>query len=118
MTKEELWQTVLSEMELKISPAHFATWFKDTCLSSMKNQEVEIAVPTNFAKEWFANKYHRSIFTIIKNSLPGLKKIDYITAKLSQSPSIFKKDISPISQNKNHPTVPGTAYGRGFGIRG
>lgn len=102
MTKEELWQTVLNEMELKISPAHFATWFKDTCLSSLKNQEVEIAVPTNFAKEWFANKYHKSIFKIIKSSCPSLKKINYITAvKPSQLPSTPKKDASPIPQNRN-----------------
>lgn len=102
-TKEDIWQTVLNEMELKISPANFATWFKDTCISSFKNKEVEIAVPSDFAKEWFVNKYHKLIFKILKINLPDLKKIEYITVRPlpSQSLPTFKKQTPPIFQNKN-----------------
>jgi len=100
MTKEELWQTVLNEMELKISPANFATWFKDTSISSLKNQQIEIAVPSDFAKEWFTNKYHALIFKILKNKIQSLKKIEYITVGPFQTISTAQKQIQNISQGK------------------
>lgn len=101
VNREELWQAVLNEMELKVSPANFATWFKDTCISSVKNRQVEIAVPSDFAKEWFINKYHKSIFKILKNNLHELKKIEYITLGSAQNPPAAKKPTLVASQNKN-----------------
>ncbi len=70
MTKEELWQKILNEVELEISPANFATWFKNTFSSYIKNDELKIAVPTDFAKERFANKYHKLIFKLLKMRIP------------------------------------------------
>lgn len=101
MNKEELWQTVLSEMELEISPTHFATWFKDTSILSIANKRAEIAVPNNFAKEWFANKYHKLIFKILKGDIKDLKKIDYVTVGTSHPASPQKKETSPVFRNAN-----------------
>ncbi|PIS35531.1 MAG: chromosomal replication initiator protein DnaA [Parcubacteria group bacterium CG08_land_8_20_14_0_20_38_56] len=100
MTNEELWQIVLNEMELKISQANFATWFKETSISSIKNGVAVIAVPSDFAKEWFVNKYHKTIFEIIKKFFPDLKTVGYLL-KQQQAPQDFKKQAHFITQNKN-----------------
>ncbi|PIQ92637.1 MAG: chromosomal replication initiator protein DnaA [Parcubacteria group bacterium CG11_big_fil_rev_8_21_14_0_20_39_14] len=100
MTNEELWQIVLNEMELKISQANFATWFKETSISSIKNGVAVIAVPSDFAKEWFVNKYHKTIFEIIKKFFPDLKTVGYLL-KQQQTPQDFKKQAHFITQNKN-----------------
>jgi len=52
MTREELWQAVLAQIQLNISQANFATWFKNTEIISQKNGEVLVLVPNSFAKEW------------------------------------------------------------------
>ena len=57
MNKEEIWQAVLAQIQLSISPANFATWFKNTSVISYKDGQVIISVPNSFAKEWLENKY-------------------------------------------------------------
>ncbi|MDO8513627.1 MAG: chromosomal replication initiator protein DnaA [bacterium] len=77
MSPEEIWQTVLGEMELSISKANFTTWFRGTRILEQDDRNIVIAVPNNFSKEWLHNKYNPQISQIIKKSLPDLQKIDY-----------------------------------------
>jgi len=81
---QEIWQTVLGEMELSVSKANFTTWFKGTRILEITDKVVTIGVPNNFTKEWLQNKYNIQISDIIRRSIPKLKKIDYrITSPLS-----------------------------------
>jgi len=77
MTKEELWQAVLAQIQLNISQANFATWFKNTEIVSFKEGGVIIAVPNSFAKEWLENKYGKTIFKILYNLDKEIKEVNY-----------------------------------------
>ena len=68
MDTQELWQTALGELELQLSKADFTTWFKDTFISEITRDKVVIAVPNNFTKTWFENKYHRDILKSIQRA--------------------------------------------------
>ena len=81
MTQEEIWQSVLAQIQLNISRANFATWFKDTKVLDIKGGQAVILVPNSFAKEWLENKYHKSIFRILHNLNEGIKDIKYIVNK-------------------------------------
>jgi chromosomal replication initiator protein len=81
MTQEEIWQSVLAQIQLNISQANFATWFKDTRVLDIKEGQAIILVPNSFAKEWLESKYHKSIFKIIHNLNEGIKEIKYIVNK-------------------------------------
>jgi chromosomal replication initiator protein len=81
MTQEEIWQSVLAQIQLNISRANFATWFKDTKVLDIKEGQAVILVPNSFAKEWLENKYHKSIFKILHNLNEGIKDIKYIVNK-------------------------------------
>lgn len=61
MTNEELWQAALGELELALSRASFATWFKNTFISSFENNRIIISVPNLIYKSWFENKYNNEI---------------------------------------------------------
>src|SRR3989344_1518359 len=39
MTKDELWQAVLGELELTLSRANFITWFKNTFIVAEENEK-------------------------------------------------------------------------------
>lgn len=67
MNTHELWQAVLGELELKLSKAHFTTWFRNTFISEYRNGEVIIGVPSNFTQSWLEKKYHREIMESLQN---------------------------------------------------
>jgi len=81
MNETDLWQAVLAQIQLNISPANFATWFKNTEILKQKEGEVVISVPNSFAKEWLEKKYNKMIFKIIHSLNEEIKTIRYIVGK-------------------------------------
>jgi chromosomal replication initiator protein len=77
MEKNEIWQSVLAQIQLMTSPANFATWFQNTKISSFENGKVTISVPNSFVKEWLQQKYDKIIFKILKSLVPEIKEINY-----------------------------------------
>lgn len=75
MTNEEIWQAVLGEVELAVSPANFVTWFKNTSIISIESGRVNIRVPNGFAKEWLENKYNRYILNALRNFIEDIHEI-------------------------------------------
>jgi len=78
MTLEELWQAVLAQIQLNISPANFTTWFKNTSIANIKDGVVEIATSNNFTKEWLEQKYNKNIFKILHELDKNIKEVKYI----------------------------------------
>ncbi|MDP2926534.1 MAG: chromosomal replication initiator protein DnaA [bacterium] len=96
MTNEELWQTVLAQIQLVISPANFATWFKQTAIVSQKDGEMIVSVPNSFSREWLKNKYHKLITRIINDQDNRIKEIKYAVGSVVQT----------TPERKTNPTVP------------
>jgi len=93
MTKEELWQAVLAQLQLNISPANFATWFKNTEIISKEEYRVVVSAPNSFAKEWLEQKYGKPILKVL-HSLDGeVKEVKYTVGKVGLK--IFKKTPTP-----------------------
>jgi len=84
MTKEDLWQAALAQLQFKISPANFATWLKNTYILSKKDGELIVSVPNNFSKEWLENKYHKTIFQILRGLDIEVKQVTYAVGALPQ----------------------------------
>jgi chromosomal replication initiator protein len=75
MGNEELWQSVLAEIELSISKAQFITWFKDTTILSNQDGRVIIGVPNGFTKEWLENKFNKDILNSLRNFQSDIHEI-------------------------------------------
>jgi chromosomal replication initiator protein len=90
MTNEELWQAVLGQIQLNISPANFSTWFKNTGIESYKENEVIVSVPNSFAKEWLEQKYNKNIFKILNGLDANIKLVKY---------AISKSDLKVLKKN-------------------
>jgi len=78
MNKDELWQTVLSELEIQISRPNFLTWLKNSRLVENRDGISVIALPNNFAKEWVETKYHKLILGCIRNFDSSTKRVEYV----------------------------------------
>jgi len=96
MVNEELWQAVLAQIQLNISSANFATWFKNTQITSQKDGVVFISVPNSFVKEWLEQKYNKIIVKILRNLDKDIKDVRYETGKSGLK--VFKKNPSVISE--------------------
>lgn len=85
MNLEQLWQSVLSELELQISRPNFLTWLKNSRLVNKQEGVVFVSVSNNFAKEWVENKYNKIILASLRNLDDTTKKVEYIVENKSTS---------------------------------
>jgi len=90
MIKEELWQAVLAQLQLNISPANFATWFKNTEIISKEGCQIIVSAPNSFAKEWLDQKYGKAIFKILHSLDEEVKEVKYMVGKTTGL-KIFRK---------------------------
>lgn len=109
---DQLWQNVLNEIELNLSKANFATWFKNTFIASSEDDKVVICVPSGFVRSWMENKFHKEITSTLENILgKKLNKVVYkIESKKNNTASVFLNKAIPkteeTSSNKNEQINP------------
>ncbi|HOM33351.1 MAG TPA: chromosomal replication initiator protein DnaA, partial [Candidatus Paceibacterota bacterium] len=97
-TNEELWQSVLAQIQLNISKASFSTWFKNTYIVSQKDNKVTVSVPNSFVKEWLEKKYNKEILKILHNLDSEIKDIEFCVGKENLKTINNKKLILDLSE--------------------
>ena len=98
--KKELWQRVLAQIELDVSPVNFGTWFKNTKIVSQDKEKIVVSVPNSFAKEWLENKYKNNILKILRKEKTHIKKISFVVIRNTRT---IKKPISTSQINISQP---------------
>ena len=93
MNNEELWQAILSQIQLNISKANFSTWFKNTNILSREKGSIIIGVPNSFSKEWLEKKYNKLILKGLQDLNERVKNIEY---KVISAPYVKKLEVSKI----------------------
>lgn len=97
MNNSELWQSVLSQMQLHISKANFATWFQNTEITQKDEDRVVISVPNAFSKEWLSNKYYKLMLKIIREKDVTIKELSFIiNPKPLKQPEV--KEVTEVSK--------------------
>ncbi len=97
MTKDELWQATLAQLQFQISPANFATWLKNTYIFSKNEGGVVVSVPNNFSKEWLENKYNKLVFKILKTLDGEIREVLYA---VERGPQKQREASLPVPQNE------------------
>ncbi len=54
---QDIWQNILDKLEEHINPQSFRTWFNDTRLIDLMDNELKIRVPTQFAANYLNQNY-------------------------------------------------------------
>lgn len=81
MEKQELWQNVLSKIELDISRPSFLTWFQETGITRVDEGVATVCVPNAFVKEWLQNKFHKTILHALRTISADIKDVDYVIGR-------------------------------------
>lgn len=78
----ELWEQVLTQVELSISPANFNTWFRESSIVSIDSDGiVHIGVPSQFFRDWYLKKFHSLLLKIIRSISYEYRNIEYQIVK-------------------------------------
>ncbi|MDA1334826.1 MAG: chromosomal replication initiator protein DnaA [bacterium] len=91
MNHNELWQSVLGEIEFEVSRANFATWFKHTAIQDVQEGTVIISVPNAFAKEWLEKKFHKQILRSLRTNSPLIRNASYLVVAGDTPAPVIKK---------------------------
>lgn len=79
---KELWEHVLTQVELSISPANFNTWFRNSFIVRIGDDGVVyIGVPSQFFKDWYLKKFHSLLLKIIRDVSYEFRNIEYLIVK-------------------------------------
>jgi len=103
MTKDinQLWQSILAELELQISRPNFLTWLKNSQLLKKEDDgRVTIGLVNNFAKEWVENKYHKMILEALRSLDDTIKKVEYVVLPDRKQLLEVKLDSKTISSRQ------------------
>ena len=78
----ELWEYVLTQVELSISPANFNTWFRNSFIVKIGEDGVlSIGVPSQFFKDWYLKKFHTLLLKIVRGVSYEFRNIEYLIVK-------------------------------------
>ncbi|VAW31799.1 Chromosomal replication initiator protein DnaA [hydrothermal vent metagenome] len=73
----ELWEYILSQVELSISPANFNTWFQSGSIIKIEDNIIYIGVPSQFFREWYLKKFHSLLLKIVRSISYEFRNIEY-----------------------------------------
>jgi len=78
----ELWEYVLTQVELSISPANFNTWFRNSFIVKVGDDGVlYVGVPSQFFKDWYLKKFHTLLLKIVRDVSYEFRNIEYLIVK-------------------------------------
>jgi chromosomal replication initiator protein len=78
----ELWEYVLTQVELSISAANFNTWFRSSFIVKIDEDGVIfIGVPSQFFKDWYLKKFHTLLLKIVRGVSYEFRNIEYLILK-------------------------------------
>ncbi len=89
----ELWEHVLAQVELSITPGNFTTWFKDSSIQKIEDGIVYIGVPSQFFRDWYLKKFHTLLLKIIRSVSYEFRNIEYLIVKdASRKPKTERRE--------------------------
>lgn len=92
-----VWENVLAEIEQKISPANFSTWFQDTSLLSTEDGHIIIGVKNSFYIKQLRAKYLDIITAALTKNNLIIKEIDF-EVKSNVKPKVRSREISSTTE--------------------
>ncbi len=100
MDNKKIWEQVLGQIELEVSVATFKMWFIDTHIHKQDDGVVYLSVPSVFAKEWLADKFHKKILKLLRDFGQGkdVRSLEYVISKSQDKKETPKEEPKKASE--------------------
>ena len=100
---KKIWEDTLVDIELSVSRANFSTWFKGTHIVKIEDDIVYIGVPSQFYKDWLADKHHKTILRALRNVEPNTRGVEYVIAREEKKKPKKERKISKTIRSNELP---------------
>ena len=87
-----VWENVLAEIEQKVSPANYSTWFQDTSLLSSTDDNIIIGVKNSFHIKQLQTKFIDIIKEALSNNHLPTKNISF-EVQLTNKPKVRAREV-------------------------
>lgn len=105
MDPKNTWHDTLEIIKMSVSPAIFSTWFAQTHISSLKENNnrssIEIGCPTSFAKNTIESRYYGLIQDSLKSILGGSCDLTFIVKENPNRQKSLDTLVEPLFQTKS-----------------
>ena len=101
MDKNELWKSVLTELQLSISAANFQTWFKGkTEIAELSENLIVIGCSSAYVKDWLEQRYLGQLKAVLDRvtSLPNSLTF-VVSGNLREAAPKLAKKLSPETES-------------------
>ncbi|MCA9338626.1 hypothetical protein KC949_03640, partial [Candidatus Saccharibacteria bacterium] len=99
-----VWQSILGEIELKVDPRIYKSWFEESEIVDYQNDTLTISVINLFAKTQFEKKYTELITSLLHKHGIEPRRIDY-TIKKTGTHRTINRETSYIPTNTSVATA-------------
>src|ERR1700694_4524479 len=119
---DDLWRSVLGEVELTISRGNYVTWFKNTCILKRRDDLVIIGVGNVFVKQQLERKYNDLIVSQLEKNGISPVRVEYkIHSKIAHAAPEEEQVLlsnapssSPVTQANNRQNTLTHSYRQGL----
>jgi len=102
LDNKTLWENALASIEVSVSKANFATWFKDTFIVKIDDGVAVVGVPNTFVKDWLFNKYGKTILKTLREQTDDIRAVEFVVANIekarNQKPRPIKREVRDNSE--------------------
>ncbi len=78
---KQLWENVLTNIELSISPASFKIWFAETHIVRIDDGVLVVGVPNQLTKDWLNEKFGKLILKTVRGFVDTVRAVDFVVSK-------------------------------------
>ncbi len=100
---EEVWSQILSALEKQLSRPAFSSWRKSLRPLSLSEEELSVAVESEFARDWLEKRASKTIRSLLSEALGRPLQVKFV---LTQMPLDF---VSPEASKPRARTAPSAA---------
>ncbi|RPF51136.1 chromosomal replication initiator protein DnaA [Aquisalibacillus elongatus] len=97
----EIWTKALAEIEKKVSKPSFDTWLKSTEAKYIQDNQIVIAAPNEFARDWLENSYSSLISSTIYDLTGSELEPKFMIPETENIDEPAKQPVKKINQMKN-----------------
>lgn len=77
----ELWEHILTQVELSVSPANFKTWFGSSHIVKIEEGIIHVGVPSPFFRDWYLKHFNTLLLKIVRSVSYEFRNIEYVIVK-------------------------------------
>ncbi len=78
---KQLWENVLTNIELSISPASFKMWFRETHIARIEDGVLMVGVPNQLTKDWLNEKFGKLILKTVRSFVDTIRAVEFTVSR-------------------------------------